>query len=271
LIPAPSYPSFVEEMNTHSSSNRKRGFTLVELLVVIAIIMTLAGIALVAVRAGISASKAGKATKNMKEIYSALTVLQSEGVNTGYHAPSTFPPYKGSLQDAQQPSFVWWDLVAEQLDVAERDGSNYRWGKAYWETILQNPLSKKKLGEGKKEYDSLYNEPALSLGSYAYNAELGGDVSNDAAEENVYKVRLSAVKDGPSTIYFGETDDNVTSHGWVFKNVDNAPQGNHKGKVHCCMLDGHIEMIQNENLKEPQIFDFYTKLSDKNYSAKPTN
>ncbi|MDF1712836.1 MAG: prepilin-type N-terminal cleavage/methylation domain-containing protein, partial [Akkermansiaceae bacterium] len=50
-------------MNTHSSSNRKRGFTLVELLVVIAIIMTLAGIALVAVRAGISASKAGKATK----------------------------------------------------------------------------------------------------------------------------------------------------------------------------------------------------------------
>lgn len=258
-------------MNTRTSLSKKRGFTLVELLVVIAIIMTLAGIALVAVRAGISASNAGKTTKNMKEIYNALTVLQSEGVNTGYHAPNTFPPYKGSLQDAQQASFVWWDLVAEQLDVAERDGASYRWGKPFSETILQNPLSKKKLGEGKDEYDSLYNEPALSLGSYAYNSELGGDVSNDAMEENVYKVRLSAVKDGPSTIYFGETDDNVESHGWVFRNTNNAPQGNHKDKVHCCMLDGHIEMITNENLKKPQVFEFYTKLKDKNYSAKPSN
>jgi prepilin-type processing-associated H-X9-DG protein len=120
-------------------------------------------------------------------------------------------------------------------------------------------------------HDSLYNEPALSLGSYAYNAELGGDVSNDAMEENVYKVRLSAVKDGPSTIYFGETDDNVESHGWVFSNVNNAPQGNHKDKVHCCMLDGHVEAILNKHLKEPSSFEFFTKIKDKNYSARPSN
>lgn len=258
-------------MNTHTSTHRKRGFTLVELLVVIAIIMTLAGIALVAVRAGISSSNAGKTNKNMKEIYSALSVLQSDGVNTGLHAPNTFPPYKGSLQDGQQPSFLWWDLVAEQLDVAERSGSGFRWGKAYSETILQNPLSKKKLGEGEDGRDSLYNKPAASLGGYAYNSELGGDVSNDAMEENVYKVRLSAVKDGPSTIYFAETDDKAESHGWVFSNVNNAPQGNHKDKVHCCMVDGHIEAILNEHLKTPQIFEFYTKFADKNYSAKPTN
>jgi prepilin-type N-terminal cleavage/methylation domain-containing protein len=222
LIPTPSHPSLGQQMKTHTSSYRNRGFTLVELLVVIAIIATLAGIALVAVRSGLAAADAGKTTKNMKEIYGALTFLQSEGVNTGYHAPDTFPPYKGSLQDSQQSSFVWWDLVAEQVDVAERTGSSYRWGLPFSKTILQNPLSKKKLGQGKTEYDSLYNEPDLSLGGYAYNAELGGDVSNDAMEENVYKVRLSAVKDGPSTIYFGETDDNVESHGWVFSNVNNA-------------------------------------------------
>ena len=90
-------------------------------------------------------------------------------------------------------------------------------------------------------------------------------------EENVYKVRLSAAKDGPSTIYFGETDDNVESHGWVFDKVDNAPQGNYKGKVHCCMLDGHVETILNEDLKTPQTFEFYTKFKDKNYSSKPSN
>ena len=92
-------------MKTHTSSHTKRGFTLVELLVVIAIIAALAGIAIVGVRTALASADAGKTTKNMKEIYSALTFLQSEGVNTGYHAPDTFPPYKGSLQDSQQSSF----------------------------------------------------------------------------------------------------------------------------------------------------------------------
>ena len=130
LIPTPSHPSLGQQMKTHTSSYRNRGFTLVELLVVIAIIATLAGIALVAVRSGLAAADAGKTTKNMKEIYGALTFLQSEGVNTGYHAPDTFPPYKGSLQDSQQSSFVWWDLVAEQVDV---DGG-YHFQKRFYKT-----------------------------------------------------------------------------------------------------------------------------------------
>ena len=37
------------------------------------------------------------------------------------------------------------------------------------------------------------------------------------------------------------------------------------------MLDGHVEMILNEHLKEPAAFGFYTKIKDKNYSAKPSN
>lgn len=256
-------------MKTHPKSKSRRGFTLVELLVVIAIILTLAGIALIAVRAGMASATATKATKNMKEIYNGLSILQTEGVNTGFHSPNTFPPYKGSLQDTQQASFVWWDLVAEQLDIAKQDGSSFRWQQPFYESILQNPLSEKKLGLGKTEYDSLYNEPDLSLGGYAYNAKLGGDVSNDAMEENVYKVRLSAIKDGPNTIYFGECDDKAATPGWVFRNTENAPQGNYKEKAYCCMVDGHIEAIPNEVLKDPQVFEFYTEVGEKNYSAQP--
>ncbi len=256
-------------MKTHTASKSRQGFTLVELLVVIAIIMTLAGIALVAVRAGMAASTAAKTGKNMKEIYNALSVIQTEGVNTGLHAPNTFPPYKGSLQDSQQASFIWWDLVAEKLDIAERDGSTYRWQQPFSKSILQNPLSNKTLGQGRNEYGSLLKDPDLSLGGYTYNAKLGGDVSNDAMEENVFKVRLSQLSDFPNTIYFAECDDNASTPGWVFKNVDNAPQGNHKDKVHCCMADGHIELIENKHLKDTEIFKFYTETGEKNYSAKP--
>jgi prepilin-type N-terminal cleavage/methylation domain-containing protein len=256
-------------MKTHTETKSRKGFTLVELLVVIAIIMTLAGIALIAVRAGMASSTAAKTTKNMKEIYNALSIIQTEGVNTGFHAPNTFPPYKGSLQDARQSSFVWWDLVAEQLDIAERDGASYRWLQPFSDSMLQNPLSEKKLGQGRTEYDSLYREPDLTLGGYTYNAKLGGDVSNDAMEENVYKVRLSQLNDFPNTIYFAECDDNATTPGWVFKDVDNAPQGNYKDKVHCIMTDGHMEIIENKHLKDPETFKFFTDTEEKNYSAQP--
>lgn len=256
-------------MNTHSHHQPRRGFTLVELLVVIAIVATLAGIVLVVVRSTMASSAAARTSKNMKEIYSAMTILQTEGVNTGFHAPNTFPPFKGSLQDAQQASFIWWDLVAEQLSFAERDGANFRWQKAYSDTALQNPLSEKVLGLGKTEYNSLQNDPDLSHGGYSYNAVLGGDVSNNAAEEMVYKVRLSAVKDGSTTIYFAEADDEQTTPGWVFRNIEDAPQGNYKDKVHCCMVGGNVELIENQHLKDPKIFAFYTSIENKNYSDKP--
>ncbi|MCX8237485.1 MAG: prepilin-type N-terminal cleavage/methylation domain-containing protein [Akkermansiaceae bacterium] len=256
-------------MKTHSLSSKRRGFTLVELLVVIAIIAALAGLAITGVQSGLKAADAAKATRNMKEIYGALSSLQTEGVNTGLHAPNTFPPYKGSLQDGQKASFVWWDLVAETLDLANRDQGRFRWTTPPSETLLQNPLSKKVLGEGQTTYDSLYNDPDISHGSFAFNAELGGDVSSTAQEENAYTVRLSRVEDPPTTIYFGEADDDQKTAGWVFKNMKNAPQGNHKDSAHCCFIDGHIEFIKNTHLKEKQSYDYFTQIKDKNYSNKP--
>lgn len=256
-------------MKAHTRSSKRRGFTLVELLVVIAIILALAGLAITGVRFGLKAAAAGRTAKNMKEIYGALSSLQTEGVNTGLHAPNTLPPYKGSLQDGQEAQFVWWDLAAEKLDLADRDSGRYTWSTAPSETIFQNPLSDKKLGGGAEKRDSLYNDPDLSHGGYAYNAELGGDVSSNAQEENVYTVRLSAVEDPGNTIYFAEAADDQKTPGWVFKNVENAPQGNYKDSAHCCMVGGNVKLIENIHLKEKTSFDFLTQLKDKNYSNDP--
>jgi prepilin-type N-terminal cleavage/methylation domain-containing protein len=256
-------------MKAHTTQSKSRGFTLVELLVVIVIILALASLAIVAVGIGKRAGNAAKCSKNMKEIFSSLSAITAEGVNTGLHAPNTFPPYKGTLQDGQEASFVWWDLVAEKMDVANRDSGRYRWQGAFSDTMLQNPLSEKTLGGNKTEWDSLHNDPDQSHGGYAYNANLGGDVSADAQEENVYKVRLSKIEDAPNTIYFAEADDKQETAGWVFKNMANAPQGNYKESVHCCMVDGHVELIENQLLKQQSTYDFYTEIEDKNYGSQP--
>lgn len=260
-------------MKTDSQTRTNRGFTLVELLIVIAIILALAGLTIVAVRIGGQAADAGRVTQNMKNIYNALTLMKSEGVNTGYHAPGTFPPYEGSLQDGSRPEFVWWDLVAQTNDIAKRDNGDFRWLKPYSETDLQNPLSDKKLGQGKEEYDSLIDEKELSFGGYAYNAQLGDAAYADRRMDRIKVIRDNVVQEPASTIFFAEAADTReegdTTPGWVYTGVKNAPQGNYKDSAHCCMISGNIDLIKNKDLKDPNIFAFLTDLQDKNYDHQP--
>lgn len=260
-------------MKTYRQTSKPRGFTLVELLIVIAIIATLAGLTIVAVRAGKKAADAATVSSNMKEIYNGLTLLKNEGVNTGFHPPNTFPPYEGSLQDAGRSKFVWWDLVADKLSIAKRDGGDYIWLTPYSDTMLQNPLSDKKLGQGKEEFDSLVDEPELSFGGFAYNAALGDVAYEDTRQDRVNVVRDNALDDPASTIFFAESADTRiegdTTPGWVFTQWENAPQGNYKESAHCCMISGNIQLIKNESLKDPKTFAFLTQLKDKNYDDQP--
>lgn len=165
--------------------------------------------------------------------------------------------------------FLWWDLVAEALTFADRDNGRYEWSQRYQDTILQNPLSKKKLGEGKDEWDSLYNDPDLTHGSFAYNGELGGDVSANATSETANVVSQATVQDEPSTIYFAEADDNNDQLGWIFTGTDDAPQGNYKDGAHCMFLDGRVEHIKNKVLKDISSLNFYSAVAEKNYSSRP--
>ncbi|YCM46081.1 prepilin-type N-terminal cleavage/methylation domain-containing protein [Verrucomicrobiaceae bacterium 227] len=256
-------------MKTTKHTLKRKGFTLVELLVVIALIAALAGLAIVGIRKGMTAASAAKTSKNMKEIYNALTVISSSGVNTGLHAPNAFPPAAGTLQNSQQTDFLWWDLVAEQLTFADIENGGFKWTSPHNQTILQNPLSKKKLGGDKTEWDSLYNDPDATHGSYAYNGELGGDVSANADSQSANVVHEAIVQDEPRTIYFGESDDASETKGWIYTGINNAPQGNYKDSAHCCFLDGSVKMIKNAILKEPTKLEFYSTVSDKNYTNEP--
>lgn len=256
-------------MKNFQSPSQRRGFTLVELLVVIAIIITIAGIGSAVFMSIKKSAAATKCTKNMKDIYDSLLTLSAEGVNTGMHAPNTFPPYRGDLQGNRASNFVWWDLAAEKIGVARRDAGGFKWSAPFEETIFQNPLSKKILGRGKSDWSSLYNNPDLSLGGFAYNGKLGGDVSSNAPQETVFVERISASEDPSQTIYFAEADDKILTPGWVFESIDDAPQGNYKDGAHCCFIDGHVDHVLNSNLKNVLTFDFLTDLRDKNWSNQP--
>ena len=260
-------------MKQISSFRRSRGFTLVELLVVIAIIATLAGLTMVVVRMGAKKADAATLTANLKNINTQLIQLKSEGVNTGHHAPGTFPPYEGSLQNSRRTAFVWWDLIAEKFGIADREGTDFLWLVPYEESPFQNPFSRKKLGAGKTEYDSLLDEPELSFGGYAYNARLSDAVYADERADRVNVMRDNRIDDSSNTIFLAESADERMegdeTPGWIFTSWENAPQGNYKESAHCLMVEGNIRLIENKKLKDPDIFEFLATPEEKNYDHQP--
>lgn len=256
-------------MKLYPRISRRPGFTLVELLVTIAIVSVLAFFVVIGVRKGFAAANAAKVSTNMKSIYTIMMDIVSEGADTGYHPPGSFPPHSGILDNDEKSSFVWWDLVAEKADIATLDSGRYVWTEPYSNTLLQNPLSRKKLGAGLTEYHSLYGNNDASRGGYTYNGQLGSKSVPDADEENAFVVRLSKVAEDSLTIFFAESDDEGTGEGWVFDTLQQVPQGNYKDGVHCCFVDGHVELIKNKVLNRTATFDFYTSVEEKDWDNKP--
>ncbi|MGJ8695593.1 MAG: type II secretion system protein [Verrucomicrobiaceae bacterium] len=250
-------------------NTRRRGFTLVELLVSIGIIMVLAGLIFIGTKRAISGANAAKTSSRMKDLYTSLVLLRDEGVDTGNHNAGSYPPHSGVLDDGQGTPFVWWDLVAEKLNIADREGGRFEWKEPYSETLFQNPLSRKKLGGDRKEYNSLHNSTTDSRGSFAYNGMLGGEADPGADEERAFVVRGSRLQDASNTIFFAESDDNDKGPGWEFSELNSAPQGNYKESAHCCFVDGSVQLIRNAVLKKASAFDFYTAVEDKNYNNQP--
>lgn len=246
----------------------KRGFTLVELLVGIAIIAVLATFVVVGIGGVGKGAKAAKLGSQMKDIYTGLAQLGEEGVETGNHNPGSFPPHSGYLTDDQETQFLWWDLVAEQTNAAKREGGDFEWYEAYSKSIFQNPLSRHTLGGDRKNFKSLYGNTKDTRGSFAYNAELGGEASSGESED-VYVVRISKLDDAAQTIYFAESDDSNNREGYFFDGINNAPQGSYKDKVHCLMCDGSVKTFPNAKLKESTTFDFLTTVEDKDYNNQP--
>ncbi|MGC6426231.1 MAG: type II secretion system protein [Akkermansiaceae bacterium] len=256
-------------MKIRNNPRFKRAFTLVELLVVIAIIATLATFVVFGIGRAKKGANAAKLTNQMKQIYTGLNQLSEEGVDTGNHNPGSFPPHSGTLDDNQGTDFIWWDLVAEQLNIAERDNGKIEWSEPYSETIFQNPLSEHKLGGNRKEYLTLYGRTKDTKGSFAINGELSDQADPGADSDQVFVLRQSKLEDPTNTIYFAESDDAKNREGYYFDGMVNAPQGNYKDQVRCCMCSGEIRIFPNAALKESSKFEFLTAVDEKNYNNQP--
>lgn len=256
-------------MKVTSNSRLKRAFTLVELLVGIAIIATLATFVVLGIGKARKGANAAKLTNQMRDIYTGLNQLSEEGVDTGNHNPGSFPPHSGSLDDDDGTEFIWWDLVAEKMNIAERENGQIEWSEPYSKTVFQNPLSEHKLGGDRKEYLSLYGRTKDTKGSFALNGELSDEASPGADSDQIYVVRQSKLEDASNTIYFAESDDSKSRAGYFFDGMINAPQGTFKDQVHCCMCSGEIRVYPNVVLKESSKFEFLTAVDDKNFNNAP--
>lgn len=250
-------------------SRRSKGFTLIELLVVIAILATLASLIFLGTKTAIKAAKAAKLSNNMKNVHTALISLREEGIDTGNHNPGSYPPYAGNIDDEQGASFIWWDLAAEKLSIAVREGSQYEWKEPYKETVFQNPLSKYKLGGDRSKFRSLGNATKDSHGGFAYNGLLGDDAGAGGESEDAFVIRASQLKDATNTIWFAESDDDHAGAGWYFDGISSAPQGNYKKKAYVCMVDGSVRSYPNTIIKKPSVFEFLTTPNEKNYNNAP--
>lgn len=256
-------------MQISSSSHLKRAFTLVELLVGIAIIAALASFIVLGIGRAKAGANSAKLTSQMKDIYTGLSAVSDEGVDTGNHNPGSFPPHSGILDDDQGTDFIWWDLVAEKLSIAERENGRFEWNEAYSKTAFQNPLSEHKLGGSRTEFGTLLGSTKDTRGSFAMNGELCDVADPGAGSDEVFVVRQSKLKDEANTIYFAESDDSKSREGFYFDRITNAPQGNHKDQVHCCMCTGEIRKYKNVILKESAKFEFLTVVGEKNYNNQP--
>ena len=240
---------------------KAHGFTLVELMVSIVIVAILASLVVMFAKRGIQAAKASECISNMRQIQTGVEALMVEGVRTTHNPKRTYPPYAGQQQSPWN-QFIWIDLVAEQMDLAEVTGGKFIWNTHPKETIFQNPLSRHKLGGDADKWEPLYGDKEKSFGSYTWNNQMGAWVASHTPDPLVR--RASDVPYPALTIMFGESNDDLSSGvPTACWGAANAPQGNYKNGAHCMFVDGHTELIPNKHLSTSTWYAHYMGVSTK--------
>lgn len=241
-------------MTVHRSSKR-RGFTLIELLVVIAIIAVLASLSFVGGRKALLASRAAVTQENLRQVHQVILDLKVSGLRgSGTLLPGRYPGYAGNVgpDGGGWVSYNWMDLVGQQLDYAVFQPGTIRWEVDPAETILQNPLSRFKLGrKGGELQDNPRPEGETGYGGFTYSNQVGEWLHANAATATKQNRGSKNDADFPypsTTILLTESNDDSPQHAlatWSGK----VGQGNYKDRCYCLFLDGHVESIPNDILR----------------------
>ncbi|MFC7339362.1 type II secretion system protein [Haloferula chungangensis] len=243
------------------NSQKPHGFTLVELMVSIVIVAVLASFAVMFAKRGVQAAKASECISNMRQIQTGVESLTTEGVRTSHNPRRTYPPYAGQQQGPWN-QFIWLDLVAEEMGLAEVIGSKYVWNLHPKDSIFQNPLSRHKLGGSGTEWEPLYGDKENTFGSFTWNNQMGAWVAAHTPDPLVR--RASDVPYPALTILFGESDDDLKSGvPTACWGAGNAPQGSYKNGAHCMFVDGHTELIPNDHLNNEKWYAHYMGVTTK--------
>jgi prepilin-type N-terminal cleavage/methylation domain-containing protein/prepilin-type processing-associated H-X9-DG protein len=231
-------------------TQKPRGFTLVELMVVIVIVAVLTSLAFMGGSRAIKASNSAKSLGNLRQLGMAVHEIRMEGIDNGHNSRGFFPPYAGQIS-APSPfrNFNIYELIGERVGLCKYDAGSYQWQVHPSETILQNPLAEDELC---RDYNtSEINNDSFKgdgqKGGYAYNHLVEGWVSKNTPPGQVKKTRVDRVKFPSLTILMAEQNPNRGVL-WCGPYPNAVPQGNYKGKVHCLMVDGHAELIDNDYL-----------------------
>jgi len=229
---------------------KPRGFTLVELMVAIVIVAVLASLAFMGGSRAIQAGNSAKSLGNLRQLGMAVHEIRMEGIHNGHNSRGFFPPYAGQIS-APSPfrNFNIYELIGERVGLCKYYGGSYQWQVHPSETILQNPLSADKLCENFNagEINNASFKGNGQRGGYAYNHLVEGWVSTNTASGKVKKTRVDSVRFPALTILMAEQNPNNGTI-WCGPYPNAVPQGTYKDKVHCLMIDGHAELIDNNFL-----------------------
>ena len=245
-----AFSSFISH---HSSSGRKRRFTLIELLIVIAIIAILAGMLLPALANARKKVRAIACISQLKQIGGAAQMYS--GDNQDYILPETIALEADSTHLAGGYSAHWHNKLTSYLQMGSTyvttayvanhnllEGTNaghrwrYRRDKVYYCPALDQNPSKNPNGSG-------YH----SLTSYSINCNVGRCVFSPANEKR-YKLSLKLgspdVASKASRLVLLEENDyqvHITEPVYVSTNGIYADFGIHPGRsMNIVMLDGAV-------------------------------
>jgi prepilin-type processing-associated H-X9-DG protein/prepilin-type N-terminal cleavage/methylation domain-containing protein len=215
------------------------GWTLVELLVVIVIVAVLASAVFALSKRGLASARAATCVSNVRQV--GMAILAQAGENHNKLIP--LQPSKNSETGKRPP--IWTVQLAREGYLSSWNGKgDAPCGKGVWTGPECDFMSNAYGGYGVVEGAIFAYEEGRAFGA----KETGS-------------LRLTAIKSPSRTWLLGDASPSAAKpeKGWYAiwsppaRWSTHGPAGRHRGKVNVCMVDGHVESLTVDEIKERKL------------------